>query len=97
MDKKTGAKKWNYKQWTILTRTMCLLGGAFLLGKMFTGYTGLVIPGVLLLFLSMIIAAFTLNCPYCGKLISDLLTHNSKKCPHCNKPLEPILGRKEKK
>ena len=96
MNKKTGAKKWSYKQWTIITRTMCLLGGAFLLGKMFTGYTGFVIPGVLLLFLSMIIAAFTLNCPHCGKLISDLLTHNSKKCPHCNKPLEPIFGRKEK-
>ena len=96
MNKKTGAKKWNYKQWTIITRTMCLLGGAFLLGRMFTGYTGFVLPGVLLLFPSMIIAAFTLNCPHCGKLIGDLLTHNSKKCPHCNKPLEPIFGRREK-
>ena len=96
MDKKTGEKKWNYKQWTIITRTMCLLGGALLLGRMLTGYVGLVLPGVLLLVPGMLIAAFTLNCPHCGKLIGDLLTHNSKKCPHCNKPLEPIFRGKEK-
>lgn len=96
MSKKSGGNKWNYKQWTILTRTMCLVGGGLLLGRMFTGYTGFVLPGVLLLLPGIIIAAFTLNCPHCGKLIGDLLTHNSKKCPHCNQPLEPLSFRNKK-
>ena len=97
MSKKANAKKWNYKQWTIITRTMCLLGGALLLGRMFMGYEKLALPGMLLLVAGMLVAAFTLNCPHCGKLIGDLLTHNSKKCPHCNKPLEPIFGKKEER
>ena len=96
MSNKTDGKTWNYKQWTILTRIMCLAGGCLLLGRIFTGYTGLVLPGVLLFFPGMVIAACTLNCPHCGKLIGDLLTHNCAKCPHCNKPLEPLFGKKEK-
>ena len=96
MSKEKNGKKWNYKQWTILTRTLCLLGGILLLCRMFTGYTAFVWPGVLLLVPGMIIAAFTLNCPHCGQLIGDLLTHNSIKCPHCNKPLEPIFPKKKK-
>ena len=96
MSKNNGGKKWNYKQWTIVTRALCLTGGVLLLGRLFTENAALVLPGVLLLIPGLLLAAFTLNCPHCGKLIGDLLTHNSKKCPHCNKPLEPIFERKKK-
>ena len=96
MSKNSGSKKWNYKQWTIVTRTLCLVGGGLLLGRLFTGNAACVLPGLVLLVPGMLIAAFTLNCPTCGRLIGDLLTHNSKKCPHCNTPLEPIFERKQK-
>lgn len=96
-EKKT--KKWNYKQWAILTRTMCLIGGGILLGRLFMGGKVFAIVGSALLFPGILIAAFTLNCPKCGKLVADILTHNEAECAHCGEKLElePLFGRKKKK
>ena len=97
MSKKTNGKKWDYRQWTIVTRALCLCGAFLLLGRLLAGYDQLAIPGALLLFPGFVVAAFKLNCPHCGKLIGDLLTRDVEKCPNCNKPLEPITLKKEKK
>ena len=94
-EKKT--KKLNYKQWTIVTRTMCLLGGGILLGRIFVGGAVLAIVGSALLFPGILIAAFTLNCPKCGRLVADLLTKNVEECPHCQEKLEPVFRERKKK
>jgi len=91
------AKKWNYRHWTLLTRIMCLVGGGLLLGRIFVGGKELAIAGSALLFPGIVIAAFTLNCPKCGKLVADLLTKQVTECPHCHEPLEPVFGSKKKK
>ena len=93
-EKKT--KKWNYRQWAILTRAMCLIGGGILLGRIFVGGKWLAIFGSALLFPGILIAAFTLNCPKCGKLVADLLTRDVAECPHCQEKLEPVFNKKKK-
>ena len=94
-EKKT--KKWDYRHWALLTRTMCLVGGGVLLGRIFVGSKILAIVGSALLFPGILIAAFTLNCPKCGKLVADMLTRSVSECPHCQEPLEPVFGEKRKK
>ena len=93
--KKTSGGKWDYRQWSIVCRLLVIPGLVLMVGRLFTGFTQLVAPGLVMTVAGMALAAIKLNCPHCGGLVADLLTRNVNKCPHCEKALEPVFGKKK--
>lgn len=94
-NKKASGGKWDYRQWCIVCRILVIPGIVLMVGRLFTGITQLVTPGLVMTVVGMLLAAVKLNCPHCGGLVADLLTGKVAKCPHCEKPLEPVFGKKK--
>ena len=93
--KKKASGKWDYRQWCIVCRLLVIPGITLLIGRLFTGFDQLLIPGLVMTVVGMLLAAAKLYCPHCGGLVADLLTSKVTKCPHCEKPLEPVFGKKK--